>query len=245
MLTAIALVAVVLALWLLAALYVMRLGISLHQAMLYVPLKVLFRVRDRPILVARAAQPPVIYAVWHQSRLEPALMLALLPADTLHILDEDSARAWWLDPWRALARTIVFNARHVFVSRRLVRRLRGGGRLAVYLPDDEAPDPKSFRLFRAIARIAQNAEARIVPIHVEGAGRTFFSLAPEKQERRLAPRLSITTLEPQTIAEMVARAEGEKPLGANAFFDRMIAVRRSAVREDDGGDEDGDNRMAA
>lgn len=246
MLTAIALVAVILALWLLAALYViLRLGIGLHQAMLYVPLKVLFRVKDRPMLVARAAQPPIIYAVWHQSRLEPALMLSLLPADTLHILDEDLARAWWLDPWRALARTIVFNARHVFVSRRLVRRLRGGGRLAVYLPDDEAPDPKAFRLFRAIARIAQNAEARIVPIHVDGAGRTFFSLAPEKEGRRLAPRLSILTLEPQTIAEMVASAEGEKPLGANAFFDRMIAVRRSVARKEDGDHEEGDSRIAA
>ena len=231
MLTAIVVLAAILALWLLVAAYSMiRLGIGLHQALLYAPLKLFFRVADRPIRKARAAEPPVIYAVWHQSRLEPALMLALLPGDTLHILDEDSARAWWLDPWRALARTIVFNSHHVFFSRRLVRRLKGGGRLAVYLPDDTAPDPKAFRLFRAIARIASNAEARIVPIHVEGAGRSFFSLE-RKAGRRLAPRLAVTALEPLTIAEMVARAEGEKPMGANAFFDRMIAVRRQEEKD--------------
>ncbi|WP_028033430.1 2-acyl-glycerophospho-ethanolamine acyltransferase [Chelativorans sp. J32] len=226
MLTAVAVLCVILAVWLaIAAFLMVRLGLNLHQAMLYVPLKVFFRIRDVPIRQAREAEPPVIYAIWHRSRLEPALMLSLLPSDTLHILDEESARSLWLDPWRALARTIAFNAHHVFVSRRLVRRLKGRGRLAVYLPDDEAPDPKAFRLFRAIARIATNAEARIVPIHVEGAERSPFSLT-RAMRRRLAPRFNITALEPLTIAQMVALAGAEKPLGANAFFDRMLAVRR-------------------
>lgn len=226
MTTALALGGAVLALWLAVALYCrLRLDIGLHQAFLYAPLKVLFRVGDRETGKARIAKPPVIYAIWHRSRIEPALMLALLPADTLHILDQDSAGAWWLDPWRALARSVVFNAHHVFVSRRLVRRLRGKGRLAVYLPDDETPDPKAFRLFRAIARIAANAEARVVPIHVHGAGRSFFALAP-KERRRLLPRMHISTLEPLTIGEMVALAAPEKPMAANAMFDRLMEVRR-------------------
>ncbi|MCT7375955.1 2-acyl-glycerophospho-ethanolamine acyltransferase [Chelativorans salis] len=225
----IALIIAILALWLVAAIYCrIRLGLSLHQAMLYAPLKFFFRIGDGAIVTAHAAEPPVIYAVWHRSRLEPALMLAILPNDTLHILDEASANAWWLDPWRALARTIAFNARHIFVSRRLVRRLRGKGRLAVYLPDNEAPDAKAFRLFRAIARIAAAAEARVVPIHVEGSVRSFFSLAPDGG-RQLLPRLTVATLAPLTIAEMVALADTEgKPMAANALFDRMLAVRRAA-----------------
>ncbi|WP_309084007.1 2-acyl-glycerophospho-ethanolamine acyltransferase [Chelativorans sp.] len=224
--TALALLCAILAFWLLASAYCMlRLGISLHQAVLYAPLKLFFRMKDGPIRQARGAAPPVIYAVWHRSKLEPALMLALLPSDTLHILDEYSARAALIDPYRALARNIAFNAHHVFVSRRLVRRLRGGGRLAVYLPDNTAPDPKAFRLFRAIARIAANAEARIVPIHVEGAEQTSFSLASKEVKRRLAPQLRVTTMEPLTIAQMAALSGEEKPMGANLFFDRMLAVR--------------------
>jgi len=151
-------------------------------------------------------------------------MLALLPADTLHILDVDSARAWWLEPWRSLARTIVFNAHHVFVSRRLVRRLRGRGRLAVYLPDDTSPDPKAFRLFRAISKIAVSAEAKIVPVYVDGAQHSMFSLDPAKR-RSLLPRLRIRTLPAMTIAELVARSPSEKTLGANAMFERLLEVR--------------------
>ncbi|WEX07642.1 2-acyl-glycerophospho-ethanolamine acyltransferase [Chelativorans sp. AA-79] len=225
MLMALALLCAIIALWFAVGIYsVLRLGISLQQGMLYAPFKAFFRIEDRRLRNARAAQPPVIYAVWHRSRIEPALMLCLLPPDTLHILDEASARSFWLDPWRALARTIIFNAHHVFVSRRLARRLRAGGRLAVYLPDDVSPDSKSFRLFRAIARIASNADARIVPIHVEGAVRSPFSLSPG-EAARLAPKFRITALEPMTVPQMVALADGEKPMGANAFFDRMLAVR--------------------
>jgi acyl-[acyl-carrier-protein]-phospholipid O-acyltransferase/long-chain-fatty-acid--[acyl-carrier-protein] ligase len=222
---AIIIIALIVGLWLAVALWRMNaLRLTFQQALLYTPLGVLFGVRDEEIRTAREAQAPVIYAIWHSSRLEPALMLSLLPDDTLHILDVDSARAWWLDPWRALARTIVFNARHVFVSRRLVRRLRGRGRLAVYLPDDPAPDTKAFRLFRAISRIAVNAEARIVPIYVEGADRSMFSLDPRKR-KSLLPRLRIRTLPAMTIAELVSLAAPEKPQASKAMFDRLLAVR--------------------
>ena len=71
-------------------------------------------------------------------------MLALLPENTLHILDDYSANAAWLEPFRSLARTIVFNAEHVFVSRRLVRQLKGNGRLAVYFPDADRTERQSL-----------------------------------------------------------------------------------------------------
>lgn len=224
--TAIFIIGALLALWLAMAAYCrLRLGINMHQALLYAPLKALFRIDDRAVPQAHAAEFPVIYAVWHQSRLEPALMLALLPDNTLHILDDASSRSWWLDPWRALGRTIAFNTHHVFVSRRLVRRLKGDGRLAVYLPDDATPDPKTFRLFRAIARIAAKADARVVPIHVDGARHSPFSFAASDVERHILPGLRINTLPPMTITEMVSLSDQEKPTTANAFFHRMLQAR--------------------
>ncbi|EKF20354.1 1-acyl-sn-glycerol-3-phosphate acyltransferase [Nitratireductor pacificus] len=212
MILLIEIILVCVALWATAAgLVQYRRGLSFHQAALYAPLKLLFRVSDREMDVARRAQPPVIYAIWHQSRLDPALMLSLLPDDTLHILDEDSARSPLLEPWRAMARTIAFNAHHVFVSRRLVRRLKGNGRLAVYLPDGTEPDTMTFRLFRAVARIALKSEARVVPVFVSRKG--------------FLPARTIRTLAPLTIEELIS-ASGEPDMRASqALFNRMIAAR--------------------
>ncbi|MDR7031815.1 AMP-binding protein [Mesorhizobium sp. BE184] len=207
-----------------------RLGLGLAQAMLYVPFKLAYRISDSRMKVARSADAPVIYVITHRSRLDPALMLSLLPEDTLHILDERSARSMMLEPWRELARTIAFNAEHVFVSRRLVRTLRGKGRLAVYIPEAVEPDVKSFRLYRAVARIALQAEARVVPIFIGGADALPRALAPAgRMPSRWFPQLTISVLEPMTVPELLALGGEQASTRSNALFDRMAEVRLAAT----------------
>jgi acyl-[acyl-carrier-protein]-phospholipid O-acyltransferase/long-chain-fatty-acid--[acyl-carrier-protein] ligase len=222
--------------WMLAAAVLMHgRGIRFRQALLYLPLKLIYRIKDDALRQARDAEAPVIYVISHQSRLEPALMLSLLPDQTLHILDDASAKAFWLEPWRELGRTIAFNAEHVFVSRRLVRVLRGKGRLAVYLPDTVEPDVKSFRLFRAVARIAMQADARVVPIFVSGARHLPFSLTPaERAPRHWFQRLSIAALAPMTMAELLQRAGYSQTTTANALFDRFAEARLAGTDLDRG-----------
>jgi acyl-[acyl-carrier-protein]-phospholipid O-acyltransferase/long-chain-fatty-acid--[acyl-carrier-protein] ligase len=213
--------------WLAVALYLAaRLGLSLHQAILYAPLKVAYRIDDRLMRAARRAESPVIYVVMHQSRLDPMLMLSLLPPETLHILDQESAQSIWLEPWRELARTIEFNAHHVFVSRRLVRHLRGKGRLAVYMPDNVEPDAKAFRLYRAVARIATQADAKIVPVFVGGSRHSWLSLAPDAiAPRKLLPKLSITALTATTVTELRERPGHPTTTASNALFDYCATAR--------------------
>ena len=230
-----ALLLCLLAVWLAVALVErFRLGISFRQALLYAPFKLIYRIDDGAFPEAGNAQTPIIYAIWHQSHIDPALMLALLPDQTLHILDERSAKSIWLEPWRELARTISFRAKHVFVSRRLVRVLQGNGRLAVYFPDNVEPDTKSFRLFRAVARIALQADAKIVPIFVDGARRLPFSItAAEHAPRSWFARLSITALEPLSVAELIEAAGGATASTAsNALFDRMAEARLAGAGVD-------------
>ncbi|HWK65636.1 MAG TPA: AMP-binding protein [Rhizobiaceae bacterium] len=213
-----------------AAIEASRLGISFRQALFYVPFTLVYRIADRRILIARQAEPPVIYAVIHQSRIDPAMMLALLPQDTLHILDPASASAAWLEPWRELARTIPFNAEHVFVSRRLVRHLRGKGRLAVYFPDAVEPDTKAFRLYRAVGRIASRAEARIVPIFIGGARHLPLSLtSPERSPRQWFPTLRLGVLEPATLTELAERRGPPQSRMSNVLFDRLAEARLAGV----------------
>ena len=95
-LTSILLLGVVAAYLAFAGLQMFRLGIGFRQAILYTPMKLAWRIDDRRATVARKADAPVIYAVVHQARTDPALMLALLPDDTLHLnvgIDASADRA--------------------------------------------------------------------------------------------------------------------------------------------------------
>ncbi|MEO3998668.1 AMP-binding protein [Mesorhizobium sp. CAU 1732] len=203
--------------------------LSFRHAFFHAPLAAIWRV-DASALRNASAVRSVIYVVSHQSRLDPALMLGLLPTDTLHLLDNRSAKAMWLEPWRELARTIAFNPEHVFVSRRLVRILRGGGRLCVYLPPDTEPDTRTFRLYRAVARIALKADAKVVPVYVSGARHLPLSLTPsEDAPRRMLQRLKVHALEPLTITELLTRSGPSASTASNALFDRVAEARFSAT----------------
>lgn len=207
-----------------------RLGLAFTQALLYAPLKFLYKINDVSLTTARETQAPVIYVISHQSRLEPALMLATLPDDTLHILDEKSAASWWLEPFRSLAPNISFNAQHVFVSRRLVRRLKAGGRMAVYMPEGVEPDQKGFRLYRAVARIAVQSGAKVVPIVIGGARQLPFSHVPSKKApRKTFPSLRVSAMQALTIAELVERAGQNRMTNSLALFDRLAEARVAAA----------------
>ena len=212
-------VAGLLCLWAAAAGYLsVTRRIAFRQALLYAPLKMAFLIRgDR--LPAAAKGRGTIYVVSHRTRLDPALMLCLLPTETLHILDRDTATVWWMEPFRELARTIPFNATHVFVSRRLVRLLRGNGSIAVYLPDDAEPDTRAFRLFRAVGRIALKADAAIVPIRVGAPG----SAVSDRSVRGgitdwPPPGLTLSVVAPITIAELRQRPGESMITPSNALF---------------------------
>jgi acyl-[acyl-carrier-protein]-phospholipid O-acyltransferase/long-chain-fatty-acid--[acyl-carrier-protein] ligase len=216
--------------WLAAAGWlVVRFGVDFRQALLYAPLKALHRIDDSRISTARQAPTPVIYVVTHRSRFDPALMLALLPSETLHILDKDAAQSWQLEPFRVLARAIAFNTEHVFISRRLVRHLRGEGRLAVYIPENVEPGAKAFRLYRAIARIAVEAEATIAPIFVDGYQSKPQAVWADSAPRNLFSKLTISALPARSIAELIAEPGVYKPSAANALFDRVAEARFAAT----------------
>ena len=82
-----------LAAWLaIAGVEAFRLGIGFRQALLYVPFKLVYRIDDRGIRdAAQGRGAGHLRRSAHQSQLDPALMLSLLPEQTLHILDEYSA----------------------------------------------------------------------------------------------------------------------------------------------------------
>jgi acyl-[acyl-carrier-protein]-phospholipid O-acyltransferase/long-chain-fatty-acid--[acyl-carrier-protein] ligase len=192
-----------------------RQRVTFRQAMVLAPVALLRRLDSRA-LRATHSETRILYVVAHQSRIDPALMLSLLPEDTLHILDDHSAKAMWLGPWRELARTIAFNAEHVFVSRRLVRILRGGGKLCVYMPPEADQNTRDFRLYRAVARIALRAEAKVMPINVAGSERGAFS------------QLTLHAMPPATIDALIAQSgvEGTRP--SAALYDRMQKTRALA-----------------
>ncbi len=201
-------------------------GTSLMQSLFLVPFRVLFRLDTHQLRSVARTQGPVIFAISGQSRLDGALMQALLPFDTLHVLDPGSAGHWPVAQARQLARSVVFDKERLISNRRLIRHLKGKGRLAVYFPCDVEPDAQGLRLYRAVTVLARLTGARIIPVHVKNARFLPSSFTPEdRAPRQRFPSLSVHALPAQPIDGLVERKGRDFTTPANALFDRMAETR--------------------
>jgi acyl-[acyl-carrier-protein]-phospholipid O-acyltransferase / long-chain-fatty-acid--[acyl-carrier-protein] ligase len=221
--------ACILVCWGIAALYLSaRLSIGLVRALIYVPFKLSFRIVDDDVAKVRASNGPAMFAISHQSAFDAALMLLLLPHDTLHILDPRAAKHWLVDLLRPLSRSVIFSPEQILGNRRVPSQLKAGGRIAVYLPKEVEPNPKLFRLYRASARMAQAAGAKVSAIHI-GNARFLRSSYTSQHEapRHWFPKLIVCARPPASIDSMMAKAGDAASTPANALFDRMAEARFS------------------
>ncbi|MFZ2101937.1 MAG: AMP-binding protein, partial [Oricola sp.] len=169
---------------------------------------------------------PIIYMICERSRLDPAIYMAVLPEDTLHVLDPASAGSWLVQTFRALAKSVVFDKEHIVANRRLVRHLKGKGKLAVYLPEAVEPDDVNFRLYRAVALLARKSNARVVPLFMKNSRFLPSSFTPASQApRQRFPALAVHALPAERIDTLVETYGRNFITPANALFDRMALAR--------------------
>ncbi len=218
-----------------AGLHMRTLGVTFWQGLTLAAYSIVFRLDAHRLAAARAAEGPVIFAITEQSRLDPAIFLAGLPEDTLHVLDPASATHWPVESARPLARSVVFDKEKMIANRRLVKHLKAGGRLAVYFPARVEPDEQAFRLYRAVTLLARMTNARIVPMIVRNARFLPSSFtSAEKAPRHRFPALRIHALKALTVAELVHRRGSDIVTPANALFDRMAEVRFASADHSQG-----------
>ncbi len=200
--------------------------LSLPQAFWYLPLKLIYRIDDKSLRDLETAQGPVIYVISHQAKFDAALMMALLPANTLHILDPRAVSSAVVNFFRPLARSTVFAPEQILKNRRVFSQLVMGAKIAVYMPHPVEPDAKTFRLYRAVARMATAANAKIVAIHTGNTRFLASSYHPkEEMPHSWFPRLKVSARAPETIEAILEKAGVSASNPANALFDRMAEAR--------------------
>jgi len=207
-----------------------RLKIRFRQAIYFAPLKLIYRIDTRGARHMNEAAGPVIYAISEQSKLDPAICQALMPEDTLHVLDPASADDWLVQTFRTLAKSVVFDKEHLVANRRLLRHLKGKGRLAVYLPAAVEPDAAGMRLYRAVTLLARKSNASVVPVFIDNSRFLPSSFTPARRApRKRFAKLSVHALPAERIDTLVEKAGKGFVTPSNALFDQMALARYSAA----------------
>jgi acyl-[acyl-carrier-protein]-phospholipid O-acyltransferase/long-chain-fatty-acid--[acyl-carrier-protein] ligase len=166
----------------------------------------------------------------HESLLDGLLLALFLPVDATFVVHTQVARGW-------LVRQLLRFVPHLLVdsmspmAMKLTIRLVESGRPVVIFPEGRLTITGSLmKVYDGAGFIAARTGATVVPIRIDGAGRSYFGRLAGVYPRSLLPKVSITIHPRRTIpmpslpsAKQRRRRAGE--LMRRVLLDMLVAAR--------------------
>ena len=170
---------------------------------------------------------PNVIAVNHVSSLDLAIVFSLIDAPPLFAIDPACVKGWPARLFLKFVDARLLGPARPLAARALAREVRGGRRLAVFLDSQAVITGRSMKTYDAAALIAEKSEALVIPLHLAGAERTFFSrVSAAYVGRRLFPKVTVTVLAPRRLATPAGlRGRARRQAGGPALFDMMSNLR--------------------
>ena len=182
---------------LLAAIYVIRL---LPHALLASLARGLFRliyrveVRGEENLVA--AGPKALVIANHTSLLDGPLLSAFLPEKAGFAINTHMANRWWVKPAFALVDLCPIDPSNSMALRSLVEHLKKGKRVVIFPEGRLTITGGLMKIYEGPGAVADMANAKILPVRIDGAQRSPFSRLKGLFPTQVFPKITITYLPP-------------------------------------------------
>jgi len=181
-------------------LYMLRiLPDDLLKTYLYTLLKVLFRLQVNGLENYEKAGKRAILIANHTSYLDALLIAAVLPEKPLFAINKFTAQKWWVKPFLVLAKVYPVDPLYPYALRDVIEEAKRGHKVLIFPEGRVTLTGSLMKIYEGPGMVAEKAEARILPLRIEGAQYTFFSLLKGKLPRKFFPKITITLLPPQTL----------------------------------------------
>ncbi|HYG85246.1 MAG TPA: AMP-binding protein [Azospirillum sp.] len=203
------------------------------KALLRALLRIAYRVEVRGLENARAAGTRAVVVANPQSRLDALLIAAFLPDDAVLAVDPRRVGPGWARRILDLFDTVRLGPENPCALRTLVKAVRGGRRCVVF-PQGVAERAEDLTpVYGAPALVAQAADAPVLPVRIDGAAFTPFSLSKDWPGTRWFPKIVLTVLPARRLTVSAAlRGRGRRQALAGALYDAMADAALRAYDRD-------------
>ncbi|MBI2707856.1 MAG: acyl-[ACP]--phospholipid O-acyltransferase [Proteobacteria bacterium] len=166
---------------------------------LYTLLKILFRLQVKGLENYEKAGKRAILIANHTSYLDALLIAAILPEKPLFAINRFTAQKWWVKPFLVLAKVYPVDPLYPYALRDVIEEAKRGHKVLIFPEGRVTLTGSLMKIYEGPGMVAEKADARILPLRIEGAQYTFFSLLKGKLPRKFFPKITITLLSPQTL----------------------------------------------
>jgi len=172
-----------------------------------------------------AAGKRVLIVANHTSFLDAALIAAYLPVKITFAVNTHIASKWWIKPFLTLVDAFPLDPTNPMAVKSLVEEVRRD-KIAMIFPEGRITVTGSLmKVYEGPGMIADKAQARLLPIRIDGAQYTPFSRLRGKVNIRWFPQITLTVL-PACDFQLPEDARGRRrrQLAASKLYDLMSGM---------------------
>lgn len=160
---------------------------------------VLYRVEVSGLEHFEAAGSKAVIVANHASLLDGPLLSAFLPEPCTYAINSHIAKRWWVWPAMRLFDILPIDPTSPMALRVLVDSVRKGRKVVIFPEGRLTVTGTLMKIYEGPVAIAHMAEARLLPVRIEGAQFSPFSRMRGKLRLRWFPKITLTVLAPVDI----------------------------------------------
>jgi acyl-[acyl-carrier-protein]-phospholipid O-acyltransferase / long-chain-fatty-acid--[acyl-carrier-protein] ligase len=158
--------------------------------------RLLYRVDVKGLEHYRAAGRKALIVPNHTSFLDGPMLSVFLPERAAFAINTYMAKSWWVRPAFALYDMCPIDPANPLALRTLVERLRRNQKVVIFPEGRITVTGALMKVYDGPAAIAQMAGAKVLPVRVDGAQFSPFSMMRGKLRLQWFPKITITFLPP-------------------------------------------------
>jgi acyl-[acyl-carrier-protein]-phospholipid O-acyltransferase/long-chain-fatty-acid--[acyl-carrier-protein] ligase len=170
-----------------------------------------YKAGDRVLIIAN-----------HASFIDPPLIGAFLPKDLIFAIDTHIARSWWIRPFLSYLRAYPIDPTNPMATKTLIDKLKENCHVVIFPEGRLTVTGSLMKIYEGPGLIADKANAKILPIRIDGVQYSPFTRLHGKVRIKLFPKIKMTIMEPQTfdVPKQIIGRERRQLIG-NKLYDIM------------------------
>ncbi len=185
-------------------------------------LKLCFRVEVKGLENYEEAGPRILIIANHVSKIDAVVLSAFLPDRILFATQAEMAHRWWLKPYWHVGDAFSLDQADPMTAKKMVDALKRGQPCMIFPEGRVTRNGALMKVYESPGIIADNAEADVLPVRIDGLQYSFFSDLKGLVRRRLFPKVTLTIL-PAVRLQMPEDVKGHerRHIAGTAIYDQL------------------------
>lgn len=154
------------------------------------------------------------------SKIDLLLLAAFLPEQLTVAFPPHSAGKFWMKMMMLFADVMVIDSTNAFAARALIKAIREGKRCVIF-PQGIGLQEESLKVFDAQGMVLQKAGASVIPIRIDGAQHSIFSISKDKHLIRFFPKIILHIMPAQSFLQTENKSLDRNRMSTRLF--RLIS----------------------